>query len=233
MVCDICFKTYEGKSSLSRHIIRCHTNQRAYTCHICGFASKTKDDLNKHVDTHNPNIAYVCDHCGKSVRTKKSLKRHKESHSDTFNYICSTCGMKFKAYTALNYHINMIHKGKPECSKCGQSFMNIASHVQVCGQRNRVALFDCQKCDRKFRSKKTLSEHIIRKHTDPDRYKCPFCSTRYSHSSSLAYHNLRCPKRPMDGFWEDSSVNENVDTKKDSNEVSNQSVEDELNQLFS
>ena len=163
--CCFCNKLLGSKTAFGKHYMRRHTSLRPFTCSICGVGLKSKDELKHHEATHNPNIKYDCDKCDKKYKSRAGLYRHKLTHSASPKCACSYCGKSFVTWGKLCYHIRMFHQEKPQCPKCGLCYMNIVGHVKVCGQRKREPQFECEKCNKKFRSIQTLKEHDTRKHT--------------------------------------------------------------------
>ena len=48
-----CSYTCSQKSTLQAHILRHHTAERNFACHLCSYAAKTKGDLRSHVARHS------------------------------------------------------------------------------------------------------------------------------------------------------------------------------------
>ena len=76
---------YEGnmEESLSPYMGR-GTSKNSFTCDICGKKPTCKNDLKKHIMTHesNPDLRYlfICDICGKKSTCKSHLMRHIMTH---------------------------------------------------------------------------------------------------------------------------------------------------------
>lgn len=78
--CPDCDKSFKSAFPLKVHR-RIHTNERPFSCTVCGFASTKKSYLNTHMLTHNAVQRSECKECGKRFRDKSTLKRHSYVHT--------------------------------------------------------------------------------------------------------------------------------------------------------
>uniref|UniRef100_H2YDL5 C2H2-type domain-containing protein n=1 Tax=Ciona savignyi TaxID=51511 RepID=H2YDL5_CIOSA len=62
--CDICDKSFQKQSSLTRHKYE-HTGKRPHHCNECGKSFKHKHHLIEHQRLHSGEKPYQCDKCGK------------------------------------------------------------------------------------------------------------------------------------------------------------------------
>ena len=73
--CGICFKRFNHKKNLRRHILVTHEGKRQ-ECYICKKAFTTKFRLNKHNCEDFKNKSNKCDVCRRNFSNVFSLKRH-------------------------------------------------------------------------------------------------------------------------------------------------------------
>ena len=48
-----------------------------YSCKVCNFSRKIKQDVTRHIETHIEGVSYSCSVCGKTSRSRNSLRKHK------------------------------------------------------------------------------------------------------------------------------------------------------------
>ena len=51
-------------------------SSRHWSCKVCGYKSKSKDNVRSHVETHIEGLEYVCDSCGKITKTSAAFGVH-------------------------------------------------------------------------------------------------------------------------------------------------------------
>nr|CAI5858920.1 unnamed protein product [Callosobruchus analis] len=148
-VCINCNTTFKSKKSLDHHVLRKHPDffttvtSKLYECTDCTFKTVIKSDFDKHLLKHSDFKYSACVHCNATFKSKKSLDDHVlRKHPDFF--------------TAVTYKVH-------ECIKC--SFKTI---IKRCFDRHLLnhpeLQSTCGHCNATFKSKKSLDDHVLRKH---------------------------------------------------------------------
>ena len=125
--CQLCGMKYSGKSQLSVHIKRKHSedpakiNDNKDQLNVeSGFEIKhetqesmSKSDLNKHVESdHEESKPFKCKICDYKSATKGNLKRHIEGvHEGIKPFKCTICGFEYSEKRYLSKHIESVHEG--------------------------------------------------------------------------------------------------------------------------
>mmetsp|Transcript_8221 Transcript_8221/g.10213 ORF Transcript_8221/g.10213 Transcript_8221/m.10213 type:complete len:300 (+) Transcript_8221:2-901(+) len=163
--CTECDKTYKSLGGLKIHQ-RLHDG-RHVTCGICNKKFAKQYTLDAHMGTHDPK--FICDYkgCNKKCPTKSALKRHKIIHTDKA-FKCFYCDKKFDRKSAqLNHQKIHLNMDKP---------------------------FKCNECGSHFKFKKSLTKHILSKHTSDDKkpYHCHYnnCGKPFISLIELTNHFL-------------------------------------------
>ena len=183
-----CYKSYEHKSSLKRHIMIIHTEQKSYKCHHYSTEFHRKYELNRHVMLHTGERPFKCDHCDKRFRVKAGLTVHVRNHTGERPFKCNYCDKRFTGKGNLTKHVR-IHTGETpyKCQYCSKGFaqkIHLTVHVRNhTGERP----FKCNYCDKRFTGKGNLTKHV-RIHTGEKPYKCQYCSKAFPRSDQLTIH---------------------------------------------
>ena len=114
--------------------------------------------------------AFVCENCGKSYSKAHKLKEHRISHKPR---PCKYCDKQFKSYSSLRDHLTLVHENsKFICLACQKQFTTVKplqfhQHNNTC-QRELIKNKKCTKCHLKFKTDKTMKQHMSLKHIEDE-----------------------------------------------------------------
>ena len=230
--CHVCGYSSSHKNNFDRHLFLhgLAPDGKVNVCGECGKACRDADELRTHIRIKHLKQLFRCERCGdagKSFQSRKALRYHVATkHTGEFRFRCTVCDKTFLYGTHFRTHMN-VHEGVRQlCPHCGKQFNYRASlkkHMDAC--RDRVdgetkpsrGHFGCEFCDRMFRSKSYLADHVHTRHLRTRRYACAACGASFLYRSGLARHRLKCPEsaacgeKPRCGF---SEINDGNDTQR-------------------
>nr|CAH7767224.1 unnamed protein product [Callosobruchus chinensis] len=221
--CTLCaFKTTRSdcfKDHLLKHP-EANTNYKFRTCAHCNVAFKKKVSLDNHMLNKHPNFIssvthkiHKCTECNYRTTMSNHLKRHLLKHTETPTK-CRHCNTTFKTKTLLDNHVikkhpnstssvtNKIHR----CTECNYKTTKSTDlkkhslkHTEIPDTR---LLSTCAFCPAGFKSKRSLDQHIVKKHPNSIAsvtekiLKCRKCTYKTTISSHLKSHLLNHSKAP-------------------------------------
>ncbi|KAL0108250.1 hypothetical protein PUN28_015061 [Cardiocondyla obscurior] len=104
LACPHCPKRFVNQLRLKTHMIS-HSEERPYTCEICGFNLKTKIQLIKHhQNRHSDERPLQCKYCPWRCKQVSALVCHERTHTNERPYSCSVCRQRFKYLGDKNKH---------------------------------------------------------------------------------------------------------------------------------
>lgn len=110
--CPICGYVTRA-TSLNKHMLYRHSDERNFACDQCPSKFKTLSDLRKHLVSHTGASVFECEECPFVARSRGSLKTHrKKAHGlgtgDT--YKCHLCEVNFQRANSLTRHLSRKHE---------------------------------------------------------------------------------------------------------------------------
>ena len=80
--CEVCFKSFRSKKTLSFHKKKHNPNLVGLDCNICTEKFDHKENLRRHMRTVHEEKQYYCILCNNSYARKDKLKEHYSKSSD-------------------------------------------------------------------------------------------------------------------------------------------------------
>jgi len=197
--CPSCDKSFSSLTNLRRHIkasnheypdpekYKMFTSQNIpenfVQCEICG---RWVGRLEHHMKTHHSEKSRVfeCDyeHCDYKTDRIDNFKRHKEDM-----HKCIARNFEYIDKTFEGREVDW------KCFDCKDSLnteLEIENHVKS----KHCDELKCIICDKKFKKKQPLVQHISQIHENPERHNCPKCDNSYSNKRNLTKHMKKCKK---------------------------------------
>ncbi|XP_078046985.1 uncharacterized protein LOC144475207 isoform X1 [Augochlora pura] len=206
-VCTICSMKFENLEKLEFHFAE-YSNEGSYNCLICDRHFSELRCLEIHKLNHtNLNFIlskYHCPVCREGFANKINVWMHtmhfhrsvavEQIKDRDVQKALLLNEITVKLKTILNSQpkrkSNSRSKRKPTCFKCLSTFNTARALKDHAARYTYEGSYGCEKCGRKFRFAKLLSEHM-RKHAisiDRLKFSCPFCDDRFGNSIARYQH---------------------------------------------
>ena len=187
--CGECDKLFHFHVDFVNHMKIKHDVDKPYECHQCGYSSKIKSKLLRHLaDVHQMGVKYRCGICSKGFGEEANLVAHLRVHTGERPFQCTVCRKNFKHQSHLTVHERVHNGDRPyECTVCSKRFtqhVNLIRHERI---HNEERPYTCSICGKTFRQKIHLTVHE-RVHSGEKPYECTVCSKRCTTKSNLVSH---------------------------------------------
>ncbi|KAI8067574.1 hypothetical protein BC940DRAFT_301074 [Gongronella butleri] len=205
--CEYCDKSFPRKQAYKIHVRTQHEEAKHYPCTWDGCDATFTQEylLRTHMTSHTNKRQYPCEHpgCNSSFRWPNRLRYHMETvHRDVEKYFCNEegCDAKFLRFNELRSHMFEVHPAT--CHMCGKQFARpslLSGHMKTVHSGLRLNC-EYEDCDKVFKTKKSLKNHMDRTHMNirpPRRHVCPTCGRGFPFASGLNKHlPVHDPNRP-------------------------------------
>ncbi|KYN50339.1 hypothetical protein ALC62_13488 [Cyphomyrmex costatus] len=227
--CKTCNKEFKNKTNCHKHE-RIHTSEKPYQCEFCENKFRYKKTLRQHVvakhnnderfksnkDLYTRGVSYKCKTCNKEFKKKSNFHMHERTHTGEKPYQCEFCVGKFGYKKTLIQHMVTKHNNDErfkfnkdlytggvsyKCKTCNKEFMDKTN----CHRHERIHTgekpYQCEFCVDKFGYKEGLTQHVMTKHNNDERfksnkdlytggvsYKCKTCNKEFINNSKLHMH---------------------------------------------
>ena len=104
--CKFCGRNFKSKEYLQIHTRDLHSyNPKEHQCDICFKTFRRKYSLSAHKEIHTGAKKFKCDICSKNMSTPAYLEIHiKSVHQGIKDYICTICEQRFRSPSNLREH---------------------------------------------------------------------------------------------------------------------------------
>ncbi|XP_060076710.1 zinc finger protein 235-like isoform X2 [Ylistrum balloti] len=145
----------------------------------------TPSQQNKHLRISMADMPYSCQICGRGFQQETQLEKHSKKHlwktfKDSFN-------------PQLQLQTKDTHEGfaSVDCRYCGMTFPYENQYKEhVMKEHQGVNMFNCQLCERDFKSRLGLKLHMMG-HTGERPHVCTICGKGFRQKVSLITHSKK------------------------------------------
>lgn len=179
--CTICQSVFKKVRYLETHMLAKHTTV-SFQCGLCDRSFSFERSLRRHIrGVHEDIKDHDCLACPMKFRTAHDLKQHminEHNVGDKSDRTCTVCqpNKVFKKEKYLQMHMSSIHNDAPlfECPICNRGFSfqrSMERHVRGVHENRRDFKCEAEGCNKCFRSRYELNEHVNNIHTDESEKK--------------------------------------------------------------
>ena len=176
--CTLCKKVFPTEFHLKRHKYKheCRQSKR-FICSICDKAFSRKSYYEDHKITHTNQRPYSCKICGATYRYSRGLRHHMHTHKDSGSsrcengrpvesgWLCSKCGKIFSCMSNLRAHELSVHFHRKRketrvcCEICGKlvNTKHLKAHIE---SHRKELNYSCNLCSKKFYTRSSLRYHM-------------------------------------------------------------------------
>lgn len=193
--CEICSKSFATFSILQCHFRSAHPNDEFHIM-CCNHKFTARARLEDHLRLHS-NDPYKCEGCRRIFKSKYTLIRHKQIcikyrniNSSVEDALPSKRSQGKKTQCKKMYD-ERIAKMRPtlKCEICSESFPTFSMLQRHCRNAHPNEDFYVKCCDRKFKGRSQLDEHLRSHCNDP--FVCKRCGRCFKWRSNLRVHKCK------------------------------------------
>uniref|UniRef100_A0A1B6FS64 C2H2-type domain-containing protein n=2 Tax=Cuerna arida TaxID=1464854 RepID=A0A1B6FS64_9HEMI len=165
--CNLCSYKVTRCDSMTKHLLRIHSEGRVvaqYQCEICGKTFVDKAYLRNHGVSHATEKEHTCEVCGRAFHRQPSLKRHRQIHLTSKQFACLLCDYKSNRKHLMYKHAEHHRTGRAySCKFCSAQFytqISFRSHMYT----HNVSPNSCSFCRVGFSSRERMISHMRKIH---------------------------------------------------------------------
>ncbi|XP_068627395.1 zinc finger protein 782-like [Battus philenor] len=166
-LCVECGKYFDSKKSRWVHVQRDH--REGFPCSTCGKRFPFRNNLTRHELTHSsPPPREQCATCKKQVRADL-MRAHARTHAQRERVACLHCEKRFASRASYEHHLK---------------YTQVHAAVDV-------LKYKCSTCDKGYKSKGELRDHINYQHMGKTQHQCPICGKALATRRCVTRHVRR------------------------------------------
>lgn len=188
-VCDVCDRAFGEKSLLLRHTRRHLATKTSFYCTIC---KKYVDEIKGHYDSVHKDLPHKCEHCHRRFLQRREWNNHVTTRHTKFrSFLCQLCGKgfveKYQLKRHFRCHINVDGVNEDDV-------MKLIENIDKTISKDKRRSFNCKFCDKKFKRKQAIENHLIREHKNDMKLnepaKCDLCGSSFNRMSLIISHMM-------------------------------------------
>jgi len=185
-ICNECEEAFCQKRSLELHKMKLHGGQKADLCFLCGTSCYTGTALSHHMArVHNLNTN--CETCKKKYRPQCSINNHPREYVEpTEFHQCPHCPYKSAKEWSFRIHLRNNHVKPEKCNHCDRLFKNKFRLDNHMRENHGSTEYHCPDCDFVSCIQSKLDKHVKNNHTRPE--KCTQCDKSFGTPKVLKEH---------------------------------------------
>ena len=211
--CNFCEYKASFRSNYNRHMKTVHINEKNIKCSLCDKTFKIQSSLNVHLKFDHENFRHKCSLCDYKANRVGLIEIHKKKIHEGMSvaqklFICEnpSCDFKTVHRNSLKTHSARKHSdtsSRVECSVCKLSFALIdmkrheafhskeitssKSNVKRNNEKTITASFECESCQKIYKSKGALKEHFESVHQERELI-CELCPYQAPNNKIMKRH---------------------------------------------
>lgn len=165
--CNDCNEKYKLLSDLLVHISEQHVEYSTFDCNYCVKKFVLKTSLDYHLSNfHEDQLdivkysKYQCSNCQAMFKTDSELLTHVKNNAacalDCNNCTVEKCDKKTSTDDCVEFNYERTHRSYENTHKT----FDDDEDVYVIEEGDPIELFDCERCEQKFKTKENLDAHM-------------------------------------------------------------------------
>lgn len=190
--CDQCAFLARDPAEMSRHLL-VHSFNRPHACTMCGFSSKSKDELSAHVWKYHPShaeeLALMATNGGATpVSASKNLNTNTDKSPGSNNNAADTSGSSVNSGEFGLDDVIIVTPNTTEVPlvrgrKSGKSGTTSSAEI--------LLPYKCSVCEYRARWPSEITQHM-KNHSDEKPFHCPRCTYKSKWKWDVVKHLKRC-----------------------------------------
>ncbi|KAJ8704919.1 hypothetical protein PYW08_012239 [Mythimna loreyi] len=156
---------------------------KRFKCQKCVLTFTSRDVWEKHdVMFHSKVTKYICDICASNIANKRLLSQHIRAHYN--KYSCTLCDFSCYDKSQIKWHSQRRHRKIFQCLKCELKFRSRWEFFKHYKEWHEK--FICDYCGISFKMRYCIKNHIRKQHSP---FECKPCNKRWARYNGLWLHN--------------------------------------------
>ena len=184
------------------HVEHRHYHEYPFQCEMCYVPCHDQDELAVHNCSLALSESHECMQCPdkKQFKYRCNLEDHiKDEHDRKYPMKCETCHLPLISELEKRKHMAKHDPSLLICGYCSKQMKTVGELDSHLPNHTGETKFHCHICDKKYRKKAYLRDHIFRIHASEDAKQCicEKCGSSFAHSKVLYDHRRSSCGEPI------------------------------------